>query len=460
MKNSYIIKRQEKIIFFLPILLFLFSCDGLEVDTPKHLLTGETVFTDSKTVEAAIISLYANLRDNVLLTGSVRGMSNLMGYYADELEYVSPYGLGDENFYKNNLSANDGTVLEIWNGAYNQIYAANAIVEGVQNAEYFTEEERDLYTGEALFVRSLVHFYLLNLFGDIPYITTTNYVVNKSVSRSPANEVYDHIITDLLQARDLLPLTDSTGEHVRPTKYVASALLARAYLYTKQWTLAQQFATEVIENNGWEPNVENVFIKSSPSTLWQFSPNREGDPTHEGEIFVIPYAPPNERVLSTQIIQAFEEGDLRKENWVGEISDGTQSWYFPYKYKIGIGGNNPQEYSIVFRMAEQYLIRAEATTMLGDMETAKADLNKIRSRADLGNTTAVSQGEMLEAILHERMTELFSEHGHRFFDLKRTGNLDSALSFKPGWESNDRLLPIPEREILLNPNLQPQNEGY
>jgi hypothetical protein len=111
-------------------------------------------------------------------------------------------------------------------------------------------------------------------------------------------------------------------------------------------------------------------------------------------------------------------------------------------------------------MAEQYLIRAEATTMLGDMETAKADINKIRSRADLGNTTAVSQGEMLEAILHERMTELFSEHGHRFFDLKRTGNLDSALSFKLGWESNDRLLPIPEREILLNPNLQPQNEGY
>lgn len=454
------IKRQAKNIFYFPILLFLLSCEGLEVDTPKHLLTGETVFTDSKTVEAALISLYANLRDNVLLTGSVRGMSNLMGYYADEMEYVGPYGLGDENFYKNNLSANNGTVLEIWNGAYNQIYVANAIVEGVQNAEYFTEEERDLYTGEALFVRSLVHLYLLNLFGDIPYITTTNYVVNKSISRSPANEVYEHIITDLLKARDLLPLNDSTGQRVRPTKYVASALLARAYLYTQKWNLAQQFATEVIENNGWEPKVENVFIKSSPSTLWQFSPNREGDPTHEGEIYVIPYAPPNERVLSTQIIQAFEEGDLRRENWVGEISDGTQSWFFPYKYKIGIGGDNPQEYSIVFRMAEQYLIRAEATTMLGDMETAKADLNKIRTRAGLPNTLASSNSEMLQAILHERQTELFCEHGHRFFDLKRTENLDLALSFKSGWEDYDRLLPIPEREILLNPNLQPQNEGY
>src|SRR5690606_19066848 len=110
--------------------------------------------------------------------------------------------------------------------------------------------------------------------------------------------------------------------------------------------------------------------------------------------------------------------------------------------------------------AEQYLIRAEARAQLSNIAGAQADLNKIRIRAGLGETLASSQNELLTAILQERRFELFTEHGHRFFDLKRTGNLDNVLGSKPGWNTTDRLFPLPEKELLLNPNLLPQNPGY
>ena len=112
-------------------------------------------------------------------------------------------------------------------------------------------------------------------------------------------------------------------------------------------------------------------------------------------------------------------------------------------------------------MAEQYLIRAEARANLGNAIGAQDDINKIRQRAGLNATTASTTAELLEAILNERRVEFFTEHGHRFFDLKRTTMLNTTLeSVKPGWENTDRVFPIPEKELLVNPNLLPQNPGY
>lgn len=87
-------------------------------------------------------------------------------------------------------------------------------------------------------------------------------------------------------------------------------------------------------------------------------------------------------------------------------------------------------------------------------------LNAIRNRAGLGNTSAGNMEEIIDAVLEERRKEFFTEYGHRFFDLKRTGKLNEVLGVKPGWKSENRLLPIPESEINLNTNLQPQNPGY
>lgn len=452
--------------YLLPFILLLFfgflACeDFVEVDTPNHLLSGENLFNDTKTVEAAMVGIYAQLRNSFLLTGTSQGLSNLMGLYTDEMDYYGNSPIREASFYRNNLLASDETVAEIWNASYNQIYASNAIIEGVTNSSSFTAEEKAHFTGEAKFIRALLHFYLVNLFGEVPYIKTTNYLENQIASRQPLEEVYASVITDLEVAIYQLPEEDVSGEHVRPDKRTAKALLARVYLYMQNWELAAMLSEDVISNTVWEADPQSVFLKECQGTIWQFMPEFEESNTLEAQTFIFQTAPPPVRALSSHLISAFEAGDLRKELWVGEVSDGGDSYYYSAKYKLLPGETGNAEYSKVLRLAEQYLIRAEARARMGDIAGAQADINKIRARAGLANTTATSESELLKAILHERRVELFTEHGHRFFDLKRTNQLDETLStIKPGWNTTDRLLPIPEKELLVNPNLQPQNPGY
>ena len=126
-------------------------------------------------------------------------------------------------------------------------------------------------------------------------------------------------------------------------------------------------------------------------------------------------------------------------------------------------GNEPEasEYSIVMRLAELYLIRSEAQVQLGQLTSAAADLNTVRKRAGLEEVTATPSAELLEFIIQERRHEFFTEMGTRFFDLKRTGQVNAVLgTVKSGWDPDDALLPLPESELLINPNLSPQNPGY
>src|SRR5690606_39249239 len=121
----------------------------------------------------------------------------------------------------------------------------------------------------------------VNIYGDIPYITTTNYHINKNVVREATEIVYAKIISDLEAARQLLPATNLSGEKVRPYQAVATALLARVHLYTENWEQASQLATLVIDETPWESDPTNVFLKESPSILWQFQPEFEGQNTFE-----------------------------------------------------------------------------------------------------------------------------------------------------------------------------------
>ena len=115
----------------------------------------------------------------------------------------------------------------------------------------------------------------------------------------------------------------------------------------------------------------------------------------------------------------------------------------------------------MLRLAEQYLIRAEARAMQGDLIGAKEDLNKIRMRAGLAGTQSQTKEDILASVLEERRWELFTEYGHRFFDLKRLNLLDINLQpIKAGWNTEDRLFPIPQTELGNNPKLLPQNPGY
>lgn len=459
-----IIKIYPKLLFSV-FAVFLSACSGFtDVDLPSSQLTATAVFEDKATANAAMLDIYSKIRDKGLLTGYNSGLSCQLGLYADELTYYGIAGTSQANFFNNTVLPTDSALNELWNSSYNQIYASNAVLQGVTASTTLSVTDKQQLKGEALFVRAIIHFYLLNTFGPIPYITTTDYKENTTVFRMSEELIYKKIKQDLELAADLLPKTYIGSDRSRPNKFAAKAVLARVCLYMRLWDEAANAASSVMNQTDlyiWPSTITTIFEKQSTSTIWQFMPNLAGANTYEGNVFIFLQAPPPSVALSQNLISAFTSDDLRKTQWIKSVSNGKTVWFHPYKYKKQTNTGTSVEYSVVLRLAEQYLIRAECRAHTGDLIGAKEDLNKTRNLAGLANTTAITAEEILQEVYMERRLELFTEFGHRFFDLKRTGKLDEILAkAKPQWHTKDKMLPIPESELLLNPNLNPQNEGY
>lgn len=446
-------------------LTFLFqSCDSFtEVDMPVTELNTPAVFEQKNTAYAAMTDVYAKMRENGIFTGKPAGTGREMGLYADELTWYGSSTSTSNSFFNNTVLPSTGTITGWWNHSYNQIYSANAVIEGVAASNKLQQEDKNQLTGEALFVRGLLHFHLMQLFGEVPYITSTDYNINKSAGRMTTASMYEKIVEDLEAARELLPDEYPNPERVRPNSFVATAVLARVQLSKGDYAAAANSASAVLNRTdiySLPVDLDAVFLKESSSTIWQFSPRVPTRNTDEGSTFIFNSAPPPNAAITASLYDSFETGDQRRVKWLRPRSSGGNIWYHSFKYKKTTTSSPQLEYSIVIRLAEMFLIRAEARARQGELVTAKDDLNIIRNAAGLDDTVADSQEELLDAILHERRVEFFTEYGHRFMDLKRFGKLDQFLSGKPAWQSSDRLLPIPEAELSLNPNIRPQNPGY
>lgn len=446
---------------FVTLLIFE-SCESFtEVDMPESQLTGITVFKNNSTANAALSDIYSRIREGGIASGNQIGVTYLMGNYSDDLQF---YGnnANFEQFSKHTMVASNTYVSNLWTLTYGQIYAVNAMLQGLQ-ASPISQENKERLQGEALFLRAYLHFYMVNLYGDVPYITTTDYKINSAVSRMTQAEVWQKIVSDLMLAENILPDTYITSDRVRPNKAVVKAMLARVYLYTKNWSDSEAYATEVIDNPLYilETDPAMVFLKDNPAIIWSLHPGIAGQNTRDAQTFIFSSGPPSKSALSEELYNAFESGDIRKNVWIKTITNGTNFWYHANKYKKNNNTGTSKEHTILFRMAEQYLIRAEARARTGNILGAQQDLNKIRTRSGLHETTANSIQDLIVAIMNERRVELFAEQGHRWFDLKRNGMANTVLSgLKPGWKDTDLLLPLPENEIVLNSNLLPQNPGY
>lgn len=446
------------------MLMYLVSCeDFVAINPPNTQLSGVEIFEDIQTVEAALIHSYSQLRDNVLTVGNSSGMGYLLGLYSDELVYYGSAASNTHQFYQNSLIPSNSAVSSIWKGSYKLIYEVNTIIEGIERSNNLPEEEQDQLLGEAYFLRAFLHFHLLNLYGDIPYVDTTDYRINSKVSRMDQDSVYEKIIEDLKLSKSLVAIAYMGSNKVRPNKWVVTAFLARVYLYDNKWSEALQEAQEVILKGSYtlNNNITAVFLKNSTETLWQFDAEMAGANTKDASTYVLKQAPPQIISLAPYFIADIEAGDARFSHWIGSVSDGVETWYFPYKYKQNTVTGTTEECSIVIRLAEMFLIVAEANAQLGNSEEALVPLNAIRERANLSPITATASSEVLEAIYRERKMEFFTELGHRFFDLKRTGTANKQLTpVKLNWKNTSSYWPIPESELILNPNLEPQNQGY
>ena len=317
------------------------------------------------------------------------------------------------------------------------------------------------YLGEARLVRAFCYFYLTQLFGDVPLALTTDYRLNAVLPRAPQEKVYEQIIQDLQEAERLLQAAPAP-DRSRPNRDVATALLARVHLYRGAWAAAVASATSVLEKEHYQlaGHPDQVFVANSSEVLWQLYPVLPGMNSAEGYAF-IPAAPATRPTyaITSSLYAAFAPGDKRQEAWLGSTTVGGEVYFYPAKYKIKASADK-LEYNVVLRLAELYLIRAEARLHLQQLDAATEDLTHIRERAGLGPVAVTDAATLLRAIEQERQVELFAEWGHRWLDLKRWGQADSVLgAAKPGWAPGKALFPIPFLELRYNPFLH-QNPGY
>ena len=444
----------------------IISCqDFLNTKAPSKQLPSTEIFTNDANATAAMVGLYVKVMENY--NSVFNGQLTLWaGLSADEL--LNTTGNPQlEEFYGNSVNpANDQLKQYVWSTLYNYIYQSNAIIEGLTRSAEVTRSLASQLEGEARVIRAFSHYYLTNLFGDVPSVMTTDYRLNSSMNRNPVNDVYKGIVSDLIIAQTLLGDSYITQGRIRPNKAVATALLARVYLHLGDFSNAEIEATKIIGNPVFvlQTDLTKTFLANSPEAIWQLIPVTTSMNTAEGNRFAFTSGIPLNADLSPDLLAAFEIGDKRRTDWINQYTASGKLYSVPFKYKIRTS-TTLTEYYTALRLSEQYLIRSEARAKQNKLPQAIADIDVIRQRAGLAliqmTNPSISQANLLLAVEHERQVELFCEWGHRWLDLKRTGRVDVIMqTSKPGkWKSSSALYPVPLTEILSNSNLS-QNPGY
>lgn len=450
-------KSKINIQFFILMttVVLLNSCKKMiQVPSPQNQLTTDKVFADSISATSAMVNAYA-LFDNTIDPN----YNSYMSCYSDELSYTGSTQQITE-YFQSAVPPSNSADLSFWQKSYFAIYSCNDIIDQVNKSPGLSPGIVNQFTNEAKFLRAFSYFYLINVYGSVPLVLQTDVNVNSIAAKLDSATVFKQIVQDLKDAQSGLSVNYIGAGRVRANKYTASALLARVYLWQRDWVNAEAAATSVLGSGLYTPlpTTPNTFLANSQETILSFW--TQYGYIHDGTN-LIPSSDAPQFFYTPGQLNAFEAGDLRKSNWILASVVGTNTFYSPYKYHNRSANTTSPEYLIALRAGEQYLIRAEARLQLDNVTGALADLNVIRNRAGLANYAGASDKvSVLAAITHERRVELFTEWGNRFLDLKRTGILNSVIgALKTSWKPTAIVLPIPQAEINTDPNLK-QNQGY
>ncbi|MDR0699408.1 MAG: RagB/SusD family nutrient uptake outer membrane protein [Tannerella sp.] len=384
-------------------------------------------------------------------------------------------------------STTNDRVDELWKEHYIAINRACTAIDNIEGMGDIDETRKTRFINEAKFLRGLLYFNLVRLWGEVPLVVHSPVSVGKEdieVGRAPVEEVYAQIIKDLTDAEDLpLPGGYSPGDAGRATGGAAKALLSLVYLTRREWNSAAQKSREVINGAyGYDlfENFADLFDAASKNGKEHiFSAqcqggngkgNRMGSSCTPTGIPGIAAAGTDE--IGPGVYELFEKEDKRRDVtfFTALVSprDGKTYTFDPHfcKYFDPAEISNPTESNRnvpVIRFAEILLVHAEAVNEAESAPSAEAyaSINRVRQRAGLDNLPAgLSQAEFREAVYLERRLELMFEF-HRWFDLARTKRLIPALekAGKTNVRERHYLLPVPQREMDLNPKLT-QNPGW
>ena len=489
-------------LLFCMFILIVGCKDYLQID-PQGALTQASFPTSSSDALQATNAVYAGVRNWYYNSGGYP-ILDIMSDDAykgsntnDQLTTVGAY----DNFTFN--TTGDG-LDRWWATLYQGIKWANVVVEKVSVIPMDTIL-RNRYVGEARFLRGLFYFDLVRAWGGVPDVTTIDPPLH--LGRASSAEIYSLISSDLLYAEAHLTKRSelNSSDQGRATSGAAEALLAKVYLFQKDFVNAELYALKVIQSN--EYSLEHRFIDANG-----VNGNNGVESIFEvGALGVEDYEGGGAQYANTQGVRgtpnrgwgfnrpsidlrkSFEPGDPRLKGTIIDLGDTIDGIYIKgdpdpandpvitlnqngdtvniqcYNRKVWTPGNDtPTQWAHhrrLIRYADVLLMAAEALNENGKPTAALTYLNQVRNRARGGNNSVLpdvivtDQSLLREKILLERRHELAME-GERFWDLVRTGKAATVLGplgFVPG---KNELLPIHQSEIDISQGSLTQNPNY
>lgn len=450
------------------------SCDKLLDVNPVTEIGRPQAFESIASSKGAVNGLYNNLQG--VYDWRVQLIGDLLSDMSQQVDTWDAFISLDELA----PTADNNEVLALYTILYRCVDISNNIIEYVPQIEGATEAEINDLVGQAYFIRGLSYFELARFWGGIPNVYGQQGVVIKltpsvGVSeedfapRATLRATYDQVEADLLEALRILPDTrgDNTLSRGYAIKASARALLSRYYLYNQDWAKAESFATEVINNSMYSlvPYDQIFRSKNSAESIFELQ-YTSSDPNGMRNW----YYPSNKggrggAALHTALYQELT-ADPNDDRGTYVDYNGNAAVYYTTKWDMAGNADNSQ----VLRLAEQYLIRAEARAekVSADLAGAVDDLNAVRNRAGISDFSSTDKQAILDAILQERKLEFVGE-GHRWFDVIRKGkametfkNIVRTKGSLPSYSlaSEDlQVLPFPTRELNANKNLE-QNAAY
>ena len=501
----------KRLILLALLLTVSVSCRKEFIDLqPISDMNAGTFYKTELDMNQAVMSPYSSLRtlynQLFIYMGEVRSDNTTFSWVpGNSKDMTSIDNFGDV------LLSDNGFVLGVWNNSYNTILRCNIVLDKIDAVSFADPKLKEQYKAEAKFIRALIYFWLVRVYGDVPKVDKQLSVSEAyTLGRAPTQEIYDLIVADLKFAEANLPATYAAVDKGRVTVGGAKGLLAKVYMTmagyplkkgATYYALAEAKALEVISNPQYSlaadyKNVFDVTKKNSTESLFEVQYKKGG--TSTGSPWNNDFAPrfSNKEVVlvgdkggfnapTPGISSAYETGDPRKAI---SMSDGYVSApggkavnekYVKKYYDVSFAGSDNDNNWIELRLADIYLLYAETLVRQAKQpDVALTYLNKIRQRArsSTGGAPGIlpdyapfsSDAPFLLAIEKERRVELAFEN-QRWFDLVRTERAKDVMiqeqkeqnGFSPSaWSDNMLLFPIPLQVIQSNPEKIKQNPGY
>ncbi|KAA9349830.1 RagB/SusD family nutrient uptake outer membrane protein [Larkinella humicola] len=481
--------------FLLALTLALSSChDSLLNPTPESVLTSTNYYKTAKDMDLAVLGIYNRLQSRK------PGDYLLMEVPGDNLYMSANTSVaGAPEIDLLALNSDNPIVADFWENTYNGIFRANSVLANIETPTDYRGTQKDQFIGEAKFMRALFYFDLVRIFGGVPKVTSLLSIdAASTLPRASEEEIYALIVDDLKDAIAKLPVQSAMARG-RASKGAATGLLAKAYVYRKDWANAKTYLDQMATFNYsllpnfaslWtlenEDNAEVLFaVKYIDGTNGQnlstaFIPNAGAiNIVNRGAEVALP---------SWSLMKNYVEGDTRYAStvtqfWVPPTKPTDPPIWYPFvsKYAVKHTFESSGLDLPVMRYADVLLLKAETLYELNQPEAALTELNKVRARA-FGNTThnykltdIASRDAFVDKLLLERQLE-FAYENERWFDLTRTGKLTTVMTKEERLfnystktpvtvqlnpKAYMKAFPVPQRQINQSaPGILTQNEGY